>query len=95
MEMKNMEMLKELEKRTGEMDAVIIGGPTNNLVRHSKEGERGFGGERVAKVVRKSEGEEGMQGDISPYGSGKDQHGGEGGVGGQSGGHVLTGWGTR
>jgi hypothetical protein len=29
---KNMEMLHELEKKVGEMDMVVIGGPTNSLV---------------------------------------------------------------
>jgi hypothetical protein len=57
-ETRNMEMLRELEKKKGEMDVVVIGGPTNSLVRHGKEGARGFGGERLVKVSRKEGGQE-------------------------------------
>jgi hypothetical protein len=29
---------------------VVNGGPINNLVRHGKEGEREFGGEKMVKI---------------------------------------------
>ncbi len=54
----HMEMLKEVALRKEEVDVVIIGGPTNSLVRHGKEGERGFGGERQVRVVKNSDGED-------------------------------------
>jgi hypothetical protein len=57
-EKRNMEMLRELQKKKGEMDVVVVGGPTNSLVRHGKEGSRGFGGERVVKVSRTESGQE-------------------------------------
>jgi hypothetical protein len=57
-ERKNMEILRELGKKKGKMDTVIVGGPTNSLVRHGKEGARGFGGERAVKVGRKVGGQE-------------------------------------
>jgi hypothetical protein len=40
------------------MDTVVVGGPTNSLVRHGKEGSRGFGGERELKVGKTEKGEE-------------------------------------
>jgi hypothetical protein len=55
---KNMEMLDELEKKVGEMDMVVIGGPTNSLVRHGKKEGRGFGGERQVRIEKKRSGEE-------------------------------------
>jgi hypothetical protein len=48
-------------RHTENVDVVVIGGPTNSLVRHGKEGERGFGGERVVKIVRKGGGREEWQ----------------------------------
>jgi hypothetical protein len=42
---KNTEILKEVHKRRGDMDIVLVGGPTNSLVRHGKEGSGGFRGE--------------------------------------------------
>ncbi len=36
-ERKNMEMLRELEKKVGTVDMVVVGGPTNSLVRHGNE----------------------------------------------------------
>jgi hypothetical protein len=45
------EVIEKVEKRKDEIDVVIFGGPTNCLVRHRKESERGFGGERKVKVV--------------------------------------------
>jgi hypothetical protein len=61
MEQKNMEILRELGGKKGESDRVVIGGPTNSLVRHDKEGERGFGEERVVRIVRKGGGKEAWQ----------------------------------
>ncbi len=42
----HMEMLEEVALRKDLVDVVIVGGPTNSLVRHGKEGERGFGEKR-------------------------------------------------
>jgi hypothetical protein len=57
-ERENMEMLRELEKKVGTVDVMVVGGPTNSLVRHGKEGERGFGGERLVRIEKKKNGEE-------------------------------------
>jgi hypothetical protein len=54
----HMEVLEEVALRRDEVDVVIVGGPTNSLVRHGKEGERGFGGERQVRVVKNSDGED-------------------------------------
>jgi hypothetical protein len=54
----HMEILEEVTLRRDEMDVVIVWGPTNSLVRHGKEGERGFGGERQVRVVKNSDGED-------------------------------------
>jgi hypothetical protein len=61
MEQKNMEILRELGGKKGESDRVVIGGPSNSLVRHDKEGERGHGRERVVRIVRKGGGKEAWQ----------------------------------
>jgi hypothetical protein len=53
-ERRNTEMQRELGRKKGEIDMVVVGGPTNSLVRHRKERARGFGGERVVKVCRKN-----------------------------------------
>jgi hypothetical protein len=37
---------------------VIVNGPTNSLVRHDREGEREFGGERMVKVMGNKDGDE-------------------------------------
>jgi hypothetical protein len=60
-ERKNMELISELGKLSETVDVVVIGGPTNSLVRHGKEGERGFGGERVVRIVKKGGGREEWQ----------------------------------
>jgi hypothetical protein len=52
-ERKNMEMLRELEKKVGTVDVMVVGGPTNSLVRHGKEGECGFGGEKLVRIRRR------------------------------------------
>jgi hypothetical protein len=57
-ERKNMEMLRELEKKVGTVDMVVVGGPTNSLVRHGKEGEQGFVGKRKVRIEKKKNGEE-------------------------------------
>ncbi len=54
----HMEMLEEVALRKEEVDVVIVGGLTNSLVRHGKEGERGFGGERQVRVVKNNDGED-------------------------------------
>jgi hypothetical protein len=54
----HMEVLEEVALRKDEVDVVVVGGPTNSLVLHGKEGERGFGGERQVRVVKNSDGEE-------------------------------------
>jgi hypothetical protein len=60
-EKKNMDAVKELGEKRDLVDVVVIGGPTNSLVRHGKEGERGFGGERAVKIVWKGGGKEEWQ----------------------------------
>jgi hypothetical protein len=40
---------------------VLVGGPTNSLVRHGKADERGFGGERQVKIVTTGDGEKECQ----------------------------------
>ncbi len=37
---------------------VVVGGPTNSLVRHGKKIERGFGGERNVKISKMKGGKE-------------------------------------
>jgi hypothetical protein len=54
----HMEMLEEVALMKEEVDVVTVGGPTNSLVRHGKEGERGFGGERQVRVVKNRDGED-------------------------------------
>jgi hypothetical protein len=39
------EMIEEVLRMKDEVDVVVVGGPANSLVKHGKEGERGFGGE--------------------------------------------------
>jgi hypothetical protein len=55
---RNTEMLRELQKKKSEVDVVVVGGPTNSLVRHGKEGSRGFRGERIVKVSKSESGRE-------------------------------------
>ncbi len=57
-ERRNMDMLRELNRNQDDVDIVVVGGPTNSLVRHGREGARGFGGERLVKVCRKENGQE-------------------------------------
>jgi hypothetical protein len=56
--MKNKRMVQEVGAMIGDVDVVVLGGPTNSLVRHGKEGERGFGGERLVKVKKLRDGRE-------------------------------------
>ncbi len=57
-ERRNTDMLRELKRKQEDVDIVVVGGPTNSLVRHGREGARGFGGERLVKVCRKENGQE-------------------------------------
>jgi hypothetical protein len=50
--------MEDVSHWKGEVDVVVIGGPTNSLVRHGREGERGFGGERQVRMTKNREGEE-------------------------------------
>ncbi len=52
------EMVEEVALVKDEVGMVVIGGPTNSLVKHSKEGERGFGGERHVKVMKNRDGDD-------------------------------------
>jgi hypothetical protein len=52
------EMVEEVMRMKDEVEVVVIGGPSNSLVKHGKEGERGFGGERRVKVTRDKDGDD-------------------------------------
>jgi hypothetical protein len=49
-------ILDEVMTLREEVDVVVIGGPTNSLMKHGKESARGFGGERQVRVCRKRDG---------------------------------------
>jgi hypothetical protein len=51
-EKRHAEMVEEILRMKDEVDVVVIGGPANSLVKHGKEGERGFGGERHVRVTK-------------------------------------------
>ncbi len=57
-EERHAEMLEEIAELKEEVDVVIVGGPTNSLVRHGKEGVSGFGGERQVRVTKNRDGED-------------------------------------
>ncbi len=57
----NMDAVRELGEKRDLVDVLVIGGPTNSLVRHGKGGERGFGGERAVKIGWKGGGKEEWQ----------------------------------
>jgi hypothetical protein len=57
-ERKHAEMVEEINRMKDEVDVVVIGGPANSLVKHGKEGERGFGGERRVKVTKDKDGDD-------------------------------------
>ncbi len=46
------EMAEEVVRMKEEVDVVVVGGPSNSLLKHGKEGERGFGGERHVRVTK-------------------------------------------
>ncbi len=52
------EIVEAVRKQKDEIDVVVIGGPGSGLVRHGKEGERGFEGERQIRIVRDRDGED-------------------------------------
>jgi hypothetical protein len=52
------EILGEVSSLKEEVDVVLVGGPANSLMKHGKEDERGFGGERQVRVLRKRDGED-------------------------------------
>jgi hypothetical protein len=58
---RHSKVIEEVIQKKGEVDVVVVGGPTNSLVRHGKAGERGFGGERQIRIVRNRDGEEECQ----------------------------------
>jgi hypothetical protein len=51
-------LLEEIAELKEEVDVVVVGGPTNSLVRHGKDGESGFGGERQVRVTKNKDGED-------------------------------------
>jgi hypothetical protein len=58
MEEQHVEILEEVAEVKEDVDVVIVGGPTNSLVRHGKEGVSGFGGERQVRVTKNKDGED-------------------------------------
>jgi hypothetical protein len=44
------EILDEVMTLKEEVDVVVVGGPTNSLMKHGRESARGFGGERQVRV---------------------------------------------
>ncbi len=50
------EILDEVMTLKEEVDVVVVGGPSNSLMKHGKENARGFGGERQVRVCRKRDG---------------------------------------
>jgi hypothetical protein len=57
-EKRHAEMVEEIHRMKDEVDVVVIGGPANSLVKHGKEGERGFGGERHVRVTKDKDGDD-------------------------------------
>jgi hypothetical protein len=57
-EERHAEILEEVAEVKEDVDVVIVGGPTNSLVRHGKEGVSGFGGERQVRVTKNKDGED-------------------------------------
>jgi hypothetical protein len=49
-------ILDEVATLKDEVDVVVVGGPSNSLMKHGKEDARGFGGERQVRVFRKRDG---------------------------------------
>ncbi len=52
------EMIEEVVGMKEEVDVVVVGGPANSLVKHGKECERGFGGERHDRVTKDKDGDD-------------------------------------
>jgi hypothetical protein len=52
------EMIEEVMRMKDEVEVVVVGGPSNSLVKHGKEGERGFGGERRVRVTKDKDGDD-------------------------------------
>ncbi len=48
----------EVERMKDEVEVVVVGGPSNSLGKHGKEGERGFGGERRVRVTKDKDGDD-------------------------------------
>ncbi len=57
-EEKHEEIVEGVRRKMDEVDVVMVGGPSNSQVRHRKEGERGFEGERQVRIVRNREGDD-------------------------------------
>jgi hypothetical protein len=57
-EKQHAEMVEEIHRLKDDVDVVVIGGPANSLVKHGKEGERGFGGERHVRVTKDKDGDD-------------------------------------
>jgi hypothetical protein len=55
---RHAELLEEIAELKDEVDVVVVGGPTNSLVRHGRDGESGFGGERQVRVTKNKDGED-------------------------------------
>jgi hypothetical protein len=55
---RHTEILEEVTEAKEDVDVVIVGGPTNSLVRHGKDGLSGFGGERQVRVTKNEDGED-------------------------------------
>jgi hypothetical protein len=58
---KHTEMIDKVSRKKEQVDVVLVGGPTNSLVRHGRPGDRGFSGERQVRMMRTGDGEEECQ----------------------------------
>ncbi len=55
---RHAEILDEVAEMKDDVDVVVVGGPTNSLVRHGKDGMSGFGGERQVRVTKNKDGDD-------------------------------------
>jgi hypothetical protein len=55
---RHAEILDEGAEMKEYVDVVVVGGPTNSLVRHGKDGMSGFGGERQVRVTKNKDGDD-------------------------------------
>jgi hypothetical protein len=55
---RHAEILDEVAEMKDDLDVVVVGGPTNSLVRHGKDGMSGFGGERQVRVTKNKDGDD-------------------------------------